>query len=177
VKITILLMIFAISLPLPLCASQPLLLQANQGEQRTRLPRPRVNVKSLPTFTIKVDPENGGSHDMVMLTEDLLPGAVIPLHRHLHEDEIVYTENGTVYAQVGDRTGLLGAHATIFIPRNTWVTIKNNGATSVRLIAIFNRSGFERFLRCISVPSGRPVHAMTQAQVNACYRLGDAEHR
>jgi quercetin dioxygenase-like cupin family protein len=166
-------MLFPVAVP----ASQPLLLQANQGEQRTRLPRPGVNVKKLPTFIIKVDPQRGGSNDLVMLTEDLLPGAVIPWHRHLRQEEIVYTENGSVYARVGNRSGTLGAHATIFIPRNTWVTIKNTGSTTIRLIAIFNRGGFEKFLRCISVPTGQPVHAMTQAQVNACYSLGDAEHR
>lgn len=163
--------------PMPTPAAQPLLLQSDQGEQRTRMPRPGYNVKRLPTFIIKVDPENGGSSDLVMLTEDLLPGAVIPWHRHLNQDEIVYTESGTVLAQVGDRSASLGPHATIFIPRKMWVTIRNNGPATVRLLAIFNRPGFEQFLRCISVPGGQPIHALTQAQVDACYRLGDAEHR
>jgi quercetin dioxygenase-like cupin family protein len=163
--------------PIASPSPQPLLLAADQGEVRARLPRPGVNVKRLPTFIIKVDAKNGGSSDLVMLTEDLLPGAVIPWHRHLHEDEIVYTENGTVFAQVADRSAVLGAHSTIFIPRTTWVTIRNNGSATVRLVAIFNRRGFEEFLRCVSVPVGQPTHALTQEQVNECYRLGDAEHR
>jgi quercetin dioxygenase-like cupin family protein len=162
---------------MPAPAAQPLLLQSNQGEHRTRMPRPGLNVKRLPDFIIKVDPKNGGSSDLVMLTEELRPGAVIPWHRHLDQDEIVYTENGRIFARVGDRSASLGPHATIFIPRKMWVTIRNNGPATVRLVAIFNRTGFEQFLRCISVPSGQPVRALTQAQLNACYRLGDAEHR
>lgn len=115
--------------------------------------------------------------DLVLITEELLPGAVIPWHRHLDQDEIVYTENGTVYAQVGDRTESLGPHATIFIPRKTWVTIKNSGQTTVRLLAVFNHPDFAQFLRCISVPAGRQGHALTRTQVDTCYRSGDAENR
>ncbi len=97
-KPAILVITIVILFPASASASQPLLLQADQGEQRTCMPRPGVNVGRLPTFIIKVDPQNGGSRNLVMLTEDLLPGAVIPWHRRLHEDEIVFTENGTVYA-------------------------------------------------------------------------------
>ena len=176
-KPAILLSAFVTLFSIPAPASQPLLLQADQGEQRTRLPRPGFDVKRLPTFIIKVDAKNGGSQSLVVLTEDLLPGAVIPWHRHMHQDEVVYTENGTVYAQVGNRATSLGAHATIFIPRRTWVSIRNNGSVTVRLLAIFNHPGFEKFLRCISVPIGQPVHPLTQAQVDTCYSSGDAEHR
>lgn len=176
-KCTVLASALIVLFPISALAAQPVLLQANQGEQRTRVPRPGFNVKQLPSFIIKIDPQNGGSRGLVMLTEDLRPGAVIPWHRHLQQDEIVYTETGTVRARVGNRSATLGPHATIFIPRRTWVTIENAGAETVRLLAIFNRPGFERFLRCISVPAGTPVHALTQADVNTCYRLGDAEHR
>ncbi len=158
-------------------APQPLLLQADQGERRSRLPRPGIDVKHIPNFIIKVDPQNGNSPDLVLITEELLPGAVIPWHRHLDQDEIVYTENGTVYAQVGDRTESLGPHATIFIPRKTWVTIKNSGQTTVRLLAVFNHPDFAQFLRCTSVPAGQQGHALTRTQVDTCYRSGDAEHR
>jgi quercetin dioxygenase-like cupin family protein len=158
-------------------AAQPLLLQAGQGERRVRLPRPGFNLRGLPTLIMKVDPQNGGSRSLVMLAEDLRPGAVIPWHRHLHEDEIVYTENGSIYAHVGNRAASLGPHATVFIPHDTWVTIKNTGTQTIRLIAIFNHPGFERYLRCTSVAAGRPAHTMTPSEVHACIRLGDAEYR
>ncbi len=73
-----------------------------------RLPRPGISVDKLPAFLIKVDSRNGGARNLLMLSEQMLPGAVIPWHRHLHEDEIVYTENGTINACVGNRTATLG---------------------------------------------------------------------
>ena len=156
---------------------QPLLLQSSQGEQRVRLPRPGVDVQRLPRFTVKVDPRNGGSADLLMLTEDMPAGAVIPWHRHLHEDEIVYTENGTIDVRVGNMQSRLGSHATVYIPRGTWVTIRNAGSGTIRLVAVFNKPAFGAFLRCVSVPPGMARRPLNRNQLAACMKKGDVQYR
>jgi quercetin dioxygenase-like cupin family protein len=169
--------LFVLAATAPPSAQHPLLLQDSQGEQRIRLPRPGVNVQKIPSFIIKVDSQNGGARNLLMLSEQLKPGAVIPWHRHLHEDEIVYTENGTIHARVGDQEATLGSHATVYIPRNTWVTIRNLGAVPVRLIAIFDRSDFDTFLRCTSRAPGETLRTLSKRDATACQRAGDVEYR
>jgi quercetin dioxygenase-like cupin family protein len=156
--------------------SQPLLLQADQGERRTRLPLADQPVRRIPTFTIKIDAFNGASRDLVMLTEDFPPGAAIRPHRHLHEDEILYAENGTIWARVGNRVAVLGPHATVFVPHDTWVTIKNVGSQTVRLVAVFDRPGYDAYLRCSSTIAGGTPRPLTKREDNACAERGDVEY-
>src|ERR1700693_1516182 len=67
----------------------PLILSANEGEQREVRARPGV------TFTVKVDPRHGGSEHMTVVTEDMAPGDRIPIHRHPHADELIFVQSGT----------------------------------------------------------------------------------
>ena len=112
-----------------------------------------------------------------MLTEDFPPGARIRAHRHFHEDEIIYTENGTIWARVGDREAVLGAHATVFVPHNTWVEIRNVGSQTVKLVAIFDRPGYDAYLRCASTIAGETPRLLTKQEDGACAKRGDVEYR
>jgi quercetin dioxygenase-like cupin family protein len=73
--------------------STGLILQADEGERMVRR-------WGLP-MTIKVDPRNGGSQHLVVGTEDLPPGKVIPVHKHPHADEVVLLLQGTVCGHPG----------------------------------------------------------------------------
>ncbi len=67
----------------------PLILAANEGERREFRTRPGV------TFMVKVDPKNGGSEHMAVVTEDMAPGNRIPVHRHPHADELISIKSRT----------------------------------------------------------------------------------
>ena len=43
-------------------------------------------------ITLKVTLENNGSQHLVLGTEDLLPGDIIPRHKHLGQDEIILVQ-------------------------------------------------------------------------------------
>jgi mannose-6-phosphate isomerase-like protein (cupin superfamily) len=113
----------------------------------------------------------------LIITESLPPGEDIPLHRHLHEDEFLYIASGVVHARIGTLDGLAHAGALIFIPRATWVTLKNVGKTPVALLGGFAAPEYDRYMRCESVPGGRPAPPMTDREDLRCQRLGDAEYR
>lgn len=91
-------------------APKPLLLEKNEGEQRTwREPPPGG-------FMLKVSPKNNGSQHLVLGTEDLLPGDEIPTHKHLEQDEIVLIQAGTAHVRLGDQERDLHAGGMVFIP-------------------------------------------------------------
>jgi quercetin dioxygenase-like cupin family protein len=159
----------------PQSGTKPLLLEKTEGEQRTWRPEPGDSFEG--GFILKVTPQSNGSQHLVLVTEDMPPGAAIPTHKHLEQDEIVLIEKGTVHAHVGDQERELHAGGMVFIPQRTWVSLKNVGTESASIVAIFSAPGFEDHLRCESVPAGEKPTTISQAEENVCDRMGHAVYR
>jgi quercetin dioxygenase-like cupin family protein len=155
---------------------KPLLLERNEGELRTR----RVHVDNSATassqFILKVSPKNNGSEHLVAGTEEVAPGATLPKHRHLVQDEIVLVHSGTAHVWLGDQERDLHAGGLVFIPANTWVSAKNIGTDPVSITFIFSAPGFEDTMRCNSVPAGETPTQITPEQQRECAHLGHAEN-
>jgi quercetin dioxygenase-like cupin family protein len=165
------------SSPVPSSESdvKPLLLERNEGELRTR----RIHVDNSATassqFMLKVSPKNNGSQHLVAGTEEVAPGATLPKHRHLVQDEIVLVHSGTAHVWLGDQERELHAGGLVFIPANTWVSLKNVGAEPVSLTFVFSAPGFEETMRCNSVPAGETPTEITPEQQRECAHRGHAE--
>ena len=135
-----------------------LILQPSEGERRVRRPRPGAPATQLTTpFILKVDRRNGGSSELVMGYEEIAPGAAISPHRHLHADEIVYVHRGSGLAGLGGRESAVGTGGTIYIPRDTRITLRNTGSEPLGIVFVFSRPGFEELMRETSVPEGQPA--------------------
>ncbi len=158
---------------------RPLILEPNQGEARVWRPFASLPAatQKLSSFIIKIDKQNGGSQSFWFMSEIMPVGAAISYHRHLHEDEVLYIGSGVAHAHVGAVEGDAHAGALIFIPRNTWVSVRNVGKTPLTLIAAFNAPGFDRFVRCESVPLGENPLPITVQEDRRCQELGDVRYR
>ncbi len=143
------------------------ILAAEEGERRVR------RLLGGAPLIIKVDRRNGGAPELVMGYEDIPPGQVIPPHRHLLADEIIFVRRGSGVAQVGDREAAFAAGATIYIPRGVRVTVRNSGSEPLSIAFVFSKPGFEEYLRDTSVPEGQPVVPLSgeeQARIRAKHR-------
>jgi oxalate decarboxylase/phosphoglucose isomerase-like protein (cupin superfamily) len=139
----------------------PLVLNVEEGERRVRLAQ--TTGLSSP-FILKVDQRNGGSPDLVMGYEDIAPGHMIAPHRHLVADEIIFVHRGTGSVDIGDRQASFGPGATIYLPRNVRISVRNTGTEPLSIAFIFSKPGFEQYLRETSVPEGQPAPALSQEQ-------------
>lgn len=139
------------SLEKPSVQSAGLVLQAGEGERRVRR-----NAGKGP-FILKVDRQNGGSPDLVMGYEDIAPGAAIQPHTHLVADEILFIQHGNGVAKLGERESRVSTGATIYIPRNVQISVRNTGTEALGVAFIFSKPGFEELMRDNSVPEGQPV--------------------
>ena len=137
-----------------------LILAVDQGERRMR------RVAGGAPFIIKVDRLNGGSPDLVMGYEVLPPGHVIPPHRHPHADEILFVQYGRGVAELDGRSTPVGPGGTVYIPHDVRVSLRV-GPDSLGLVFIFSRSGFEQYLREVSVLAGQPVVPLSGAELKA----------
>jgi quercetin dioxygenase-like cupin family protein len=152
-------------------AAKPLLLEKNEGERRIwREPPPG-------DFILKVSPKNNGSQRLVMVTEDMTPGDEFPTHKHLGQDEILYIVKGTVHAQVGNQERDLHAGGTVFIPANTWVSVKNAGTETVSVVGVFSAPGFEDYMRCDSVLPNETVTPLSPEEQKVCAHEGHVVYK
>ncbi len=156
--------------------AKPLLLEKSEGELRTRRIHMDNSASASSQFLLKVSPKNNGSQHLVAGTEEVAPGAALPKHRHLVQDEIVLIHSGKAHAWLGDQERDLHAGGLVFIPANTWVSLKNIGAEPVDLTFVFSAPGFEDTMRCNSVPAGETPTQITAEQQRECAHLGHAEN-
>jgi quercetin dioxygenase-like cupin family protein len=141
---------------------KPLILGVNQGERRRR----RFAV-SAPNFILKVDPQNGGSRDITMGYEDLPPGGVIPPHWHKMADEILFIHRGSGVVELGDEKEAFTEGATIFIPKDVRVTVRNTGSGPLSVAFFFSKPGFETFLREMSALEGESFVPLSPQELRA----------
>jgi quercetin dioxygenase-like cupin family protein len=139
----------------------PLVLALEQGERRVR--RGQSTGLSTP-FILKVDAQNGGSQDLVMGYEDIAPGQSIAGHRHLLADEIIFVHAGAGVVDLGGARTAFETGATIYIPKNVPVSLRNTGSTPLSIAFIFSKPGFEDYMRATSVPEGAPVTPLSTAE-------------
>jgi len=150
--------------------AKPLLLEKNEGELRTRRPRPKPMAST--QFLLKVDPRNNESQHLVVGTEDIAPGASIPTHKHPTEDEILLIHSGTAHVLLGDQQRDLHAGGLVFIPANTWIGLKNISSEVLSVTFVFSAPGFDEFQRCISVPAAETPTPMTEEDLKRCEAPG-----
>jgi quercetin dioxygenase-like cupin family protein len=138
----------------------PLILERDEGERRVVRGWPG-HPEPGETFIIKVDPRNGGSSHMVLLTAELAPGKEIVTHRHPGSDEILFLQSGTARVILANTVRAVHAGATVFIPANTWISVLNIGSEPISLLSVFSAPGFEEYMRSGSVREGEKNVAMS----------------
>ncbi len=74
---------------------------------------------------------------------------------------------GSGVVKLGDKTAAVSAGATVFIPRNVSVSLRNTGTEPLSLVAIFSRPGFEEYQRAISVPEGQAAKPLSVEELSA----------
>lgn len=140
----------------------PLILGVGEGERRVR----RFAI-SAPRFILKVDPQNGGSRDLTMGYEDLPPGASIPPHWHKIADEILFVHRGSGVVELGQRQEKVTAGATIYIPKDVRITLRNTGTEPLSIAFFFSKPGFEEFLREMSALEGESFVPLSESELRA----------
>jgi len=165
----------SITAPSSATTVKPVVLEKNEGELRTRRIHTDASILASSQFILKVSPKNNGSQHLVAGTEELAPGAAIPKHRHLVQDEILLIQSGKAHVWLGDQESDVHAGGLVFIPENTWIGLKNTGTEPIGLTFIFSAPGFEDTMRCNSVPAGETPTKITPEQQKECAHLGHAE--
>ena len=145
-----------------------MILKESEGELRVRRPGGNNGVEGAPSFVIKVDRKYGDSPSFFMGMEEIPPGKKIRLHHHPHAEEILFIHRGTGIARLGSREATVSEGATIYIPRNVSVGLRNTGTEPLSLVFIFSEpDGMAGQMRSGSVPEGEKPIPFTPEELAA----------
>lgn len=97
-----------------------------------------------------------GSNTMCFLSESILPGEGIPVHKHLNEDELIFIHKGTGIFSLGEKQYPVGEGAVAIVPKGAWHGLQNNGSENIEMRFAYTPSGFEGFFREVGTPAGQP---------------------
>jgi quercetin dioxygenase-like cupin family protein len=152
-----------------LTTATPLILEKDEGERRVVRGWPG-HPEPGETFVLKVDPKNGGSSHLVLMTAELAPGAEIVAHKHPSADEMLLLQTGKARVHLGNSVRVVHAGATVFIPAGTWISVSNIGNDQISMTAIFSSPGFEEYMRAGSVREGEKNVPLSKAEDNEMQR-------
>jgi mannose-6-phosphate isomerase-like protein (cupin superfamily) len=145
-----------------------LVLQESEGEMRVRRPRGNSGAEGAPSFIIKVDRQYGDSPTFFVGMEQIPPGKKIRLHHHPHAEEILFIHRGAGVARLGGREVAVRAGATVYIPRNVSVGLRNTGGEPLSLVFIFPEpDGMAGQMRSGSVGIGEEAKPFTPEELAA----------
>jgi mannose-6-phosphate isomerase-like protein (cupin superfamily) len=145
-----------------------LILQESEGELRIRRPRGNGGFEAAPTFIIKVDRKYGDSPSFFMAMENIPPGRKIRRHHHPHAEEILFIHRGTGVVKLGSREAAVSAGATVYIPRDVSVGLRNTGTEPLSLVFIFSEpDGMAGMMRSGSVAEGEQPTPFTPQELAA----------
>ena len=98
--------------------------------------------------------ESGGS--MFALDCVVGVGGGPPPHRHLAEDELFTITEGSITFTAGEATRSVLAGESVFVPRGTRHSYRNEGTTAARMIAVYTPAGMEGWFREVCTPVDDP---------------------
>ena len=100
-------------------------------------------------IVIKVDPRRSGSA-YAMGTETLQPGAAIPVHRHVYQDEVLFIHKGQGRATCEGKAVTVVPGSLVYAPRGIWHGLRNTGTGPLQVTWTVAPPGIEEFFRELS---------------------------
>ena len=107
------------------------------------------------TLRIKIS-KTHGAQSMSFLSESILPGDEIRVHKHLNEDELIFLHKGSGLLTLGEKQFPVGEGSVALVPKGVWHGLQNTGTENIEMRFSYTPSGFEGFFREVGTPAGQP---------------------
>lgn len=152
-------------------SDQGYILQAGEGERLVPCPVGDETPEQWAdwSFNIKVGPRTGATR-LAMGTEVTPAGERVPLHRHEHEDEILFVHSGTAVGIVGDEREQVGPGATMYVPQGVWHGLENPSDEPAELVWFVTPPRLQSFFRETSAPPDQACDPLTPDRLEEIMR-------
>ena len=96
-------------------------------------------------MNIKISKAQHGVENISFCTEDIIPGRTLRTHKHLHNDEIIFINNGEGLFTLDEKAIEVKSGAVIFVPRGVWHGLVNTGKENIRMVFQYSPAGSEEY--------------------------------
>jgi len=128
------------------------------------------------TLRIKIS-KSHGSQSMSFLSESILPGEGIPVHKHLNEDELIFIHKGSGLYTLGEKQYIVSDGAVVLVPKGVWHGLQNTGSVNIEMRFAYTPSGFEGYFREVGTPPGQPFVVRTKEEKRIIARKWGMIHK
>jgi len=128
------------------------------------------------TLRIKIS-KTHGSESICFLSESILPGEAIPVHKHLNEDELIFLHKGSGLFTLGEKQYPVTEGAIAVVPKGVWHGLQNTGSENIEMRFAYTPSGFEGFFREVGTPAGQPFVKRSQEEKRVIARKWGMIHK
>ena len=109
----------------------------------------KLGPPALGEVTITVDPSRDGTA-FAAGTETLLPGAEIPVRKHLDQDLVLFVHRGQGRVVLNGQALVVVPGAMLHVPRGGWHGLRNTGTGTFQFVWVSSPPGLEAFFRDLS---------------------------
>ena len=95
--------------------------------------------------TVKLSKAKHGVNGISFCVEEQIPGRKMRIHKHLHNDELIFIHKGEGSLTLGEETVELKTGDMVFIPRGTWHGLNNTGKEKMKMVFQYSPAGFEEY--------------------------------
>jgi mannose-6-phosphate isomerase-like protein (cupin superfamily) len=96
-------------------------------------------------LTVKISKARHGIEGISFCAEDQTPGRRMRIHKHLHNDEIIFIHKGKGTLTLDEERVEVNSGDVVFVPRGTWHGLDNTGDENLRMIFQYSPAGFEEY--------------------------------
>lgn len=121
----------------------------NENEGETIMLREGTSI-----VKIKIAKSHGYT-SMSFLASSLPPGDIIPVHKHLNEDEIIFIHKGSGILTVGAKEYPITDDLVAMVPKGVWHGIRNTGQDNIQMRFAYSPAGFEGYFREVGTAVGK----------------------
>ena len=121
----------------------------NENEGETIMLREGTSI-----VKIKIAKSHGYT-SMSFLASSLPPGDIIPVHKHLNEDEIIFIHKGSGILTVGAKEYPITDDLVAMVPKGVWHGIRNTGQDNIQMRFAYSPAGFEGYFREVGTSVGQ----------------------
>lgn len=118
-----------------------------------------------------------GSASICFLSESILPGEAIPVHKHANEDELIFLHKGTGLFTLGEKQYPVNEGAVAVVPKGIWHGLQNTGTENIEMRFAYTPSGFEGFFREVGTPAGQPFVKRSTEEKRAIAKKWGMTHK
>jgi len=96
-------------------------------------------------ITIKISKAKHGIKGISFCVEDMSPGRKMRIHKHQHNDELIFIHKGEGTLTLDEETVAVKTGDVVFVPRDTWHGLDNTGKENLLMVFQYSPAGFEEY--------------------------------